>query len=49
VLAWFLGGLVVTAFFVWRQDLAAMMIAHAVVDLMGFVIVPSYSRWWEEG
>ncbi len=33
-----------TAFFVWRQDLLANMIAHVIVDGMAFVISPIFSR-----
>lgn len=40
VLAYLLTGAIATAFFVWRRDLVANMIAHFTVDAMGIVIVP---------
>jgi membrane protease YdiL (CAAX protease family) len=45
-LAFFLGGLATTAFFVWRRDLLAMIIAHAAIDMWGLVVSPVISRWW---
>ena len=39
----FTGGLL-TAFFVWRQDLLANIVAHGVMDAMGLVIMPLLSR-----
>jgi membrane protease YdiL (CAAX protease family) len=45
--AFFLGGLASAAFFVWRQDLLAMIVAHAAVDLFGLVIAPRTSAWWK--
>lgn len=42
------GGAVSTAFFIWRQDLLAMIIAHASVDVWGLVITPLYSEWWKD-
>lgn len=32
------------AFFVWRQDLLAMVVAHTVTDAMGFLFAPPVSR-----
>lgn len=43
VLAFFVTGVISTAFFVWRRDLLANMIAHAIVDTMGLVIVPLFA------
>jgi membrane protease YdiL (CAAX protease family) len=37
-------GGVATAFFVWRQDLLANVIAHVVTDAMALVVVPYLSR-----
>jgi membrane protease YdiL (CAAX protease family) len=45
-LGFFVGGLATTAFFVWRRDLAAMIIAHVALDMWGLVISPGLSRWW---
>jgi membrane protease YdiL (CAAX protease family) len=45
-LAFFIGGLATTMFFVWRRDLIAMIIAHAAIDTWGLVIAPAFSRWW---
>jgi membrane protease YdiL (CAAX protease family) len=47
VLAFFLGGLVTTAFFIWRRDLLAMIIAHIVIDAWAFMVTPLYSTWWK--
>jgi membrane protease YdiL (CAAX protease family) len=46
--AFFLSALASAAFFVWRQDLLALMVAHAAVDLWGLVITPRTSAWWKE-
>ncbi|MFL6208457.1 MAG: CPBP family intramembrane glutamic endopeptidase [Pyrinomonadaceae bacterium] len=45
-LAFFIGGLATTAFFVWRRDLAAMIIAHVVIDAWALVVTPAFSCWW---
>lgn len=45
-LAFFIGGLATTAFFVWRRDLVAMMIAHAAMDGWAFLVTPSFGAWW---
>ena len=45
-LAFFIGGLATTAFFVWRRDLAAMIIAHVAIDAWALVVTPAFSRWW---
>ena len=42
------GGVVTTAFFIWRKDLLAMMIFHAITDAMGFLITPMFSEWWTQ-
>ena len=44
VLAYLVAGAVATAFFVWRRDLLANMIAHVTVDGMALVIIPALSR-----
>jgi membrane protease YdiL (CAAX protease family) len=46
-LGFFIGGLATTAFFVWRQDLLAMIIAHVAIDMWGLVVTPAVSRWWD--
>lgn len=43
-----LGGVVATAFFIWKKDLLAMMVFHAITDAMGLVIGPMFSEWWRE-
>lgn len=45
-LAFLIGGLATTAFFVWRRNLVAMMIAHAVIDGWAFVVGPSFGARW---
>lgn len=40
VLSFVFSGGLLTAFFVWRQDLLANVVAHVVVDGMGFVVAP---------
>ena len=44
--SFFVGGLPMTAFFIWRKDLLAMMIAHFVIDAMGFIVDPMFGQWW---
>ena len=46
-LAFFVGGIATTAFFVWRRDLLAMILAHIAIDMWALVITPAGSRWWE--
>jgi hypothetical protein len=36
------------AFFIWRKDLLAMMVFHAITDATGFLIAPMFSEWWRE-
>jgi hypothetical protein len=36
-------GAVSAAFFIWRQDLLAMIVAHTVVDTMGLIVRPPVS------
>jgi membrane protease YdiL (CAAX protease family) len=43
-----IGGAASTAFFIWRKDLLAMMVFHAITDAMGFLITPMFSEWWRE-
>jgi membrane protease YdiL (CAAX protease family) len=45
-LAFFIGSLAMSAFFVWRRDLLAMIIAHAAIDAWALAIGPSFSSWW---
>jgi CAAX protease family protein len=42
------GGVAATAFFVWKKDLLAMMVFHAITDAMGFIVAPAFSEWWRE-
>lgn len=44
-LGFFMGGLATKAFFVWRKDLAVMIIANVAIDRWGLVITPAVSRW----
>ena len=44
VLAFVLSAAIGTAFFLWRQDLLANIVAHTITDGMAFVIVPLLSR-----
>jgi membrane protease YdiL (CAAX protease family) len=44
VLAYFVAVGLGTAFFVWRRDLLANIVAHVTVDAMGLVIVPLLSQ-----
>ena len=44
VLAYLVAGGVGVAFFAWRRDLLANIVAHVVVDGMGLVVVPALSR-----
>jgi hypothetical protein len=41
-------GAVTTTFFIWKKDLLAMMVFHAITDATGFVIGPMFSEWWRE-
>lgn len=45
--AFFIGGLATSAFFVWRRDLLAMILAHVAIDMWGLVITPAFSQWWK--
>ena len=45
-LAFLIGGVATTAFFAWRHDLLAMIIAHVAIDAWGIVITPALSSWW---
>jgi membrane protease YdiL (CAAX protease family) len=47
-LSFLIGGAASTAFFIWRQDLLAMIVAHVAIDAWGLVITPLYSEWWKE-
>jgi membrane protease YdiL (CAAX protease family) len=39
-LSFFLGSLAMTAFFLWRRDLWAMILAHIAVDAWGLIVTP---------
>ena len=43
VLAFVVSAAIGTAFFLWRQDLLANIVAHATADGMAFVVVPLLS------
>jgi membrane protease YdiL (CAAX protease family) len=43
-----IGGTASMAFFIWRKDLLAMMIFHAITDATGFLISPMFSEWWKQ-
>jgi membrane protease YdiL (CAAX protease family) len=45
-LAFFIGGLATTSFFVWRRDLLAMIIAHIAIDAWALLITPAFPHWW---
>jgi membrane protease YdiL (CAAX protease family) len=42
VLAYFVAIGVGTSFFAWRRDLLANIVAHVIVDGMGFVVMPAF-------
>jgi len=44
VLTFVVTGGILTAFFIWRQDLLANIVAHVIVDGMGLVVMPLLSR-----
>jgi len=45
-LAFFVGGMATTAFFIWRRDLLAMILAHIAIDAWALIVAPHYSVWW---
>jgi hypothetical protein len=45
-LSFFLGGLATTAFFAWRKDWLAVIVAH-VIDMWGLLVTPTTLRWWD--
>jgi membrane protease YdiL (CAAX protease family) len=45
-LAFFIGGLATTAFFMWRRDLVAMIVAHTAIDAWALLVTPAFSQWW---
>ena len=45
--AFLLGGAVMTAFFIWKRDLLAMILAHIAIDAWAFVATPHFSEWWK--
>jgi membrane protease YdiL (CAAX protease family) len=44
VISFFFTGGVLTAFFLWRQDLLANVVAHTAVDAWGLVVAPWLAR-----
>jgi CAAX protease family protein len=40
----FAGGAVATLFYIWKRDLPALMIAHALGDTVGLVLLPPVGR-----
>ena len=46
-LAFLIGGVATTAFFIWRRDLLTMIVAHAAIDAWALVVTPLYSEWWK--
>jgi CAAX protease family protein len=40
------GGIPAAAFFIWRKDLLAMIVAHACIDLWALAVTPLFSAWW---
>ncbi len=44
MLTFMLSGGLLTIFYIWKQDLLACMIAHAVTDAIGLIIMPPLSR-----
>jgi len=45
-LSFLVGGIPAVAFFVWRNDLLAMIVSHACIDVWGIAVTPLFSRWW---
>jgi len=45
-LGFLIGSVAMTAFFVWRRDLLAMIIAHVAIDTWGLLVTPELSEWW---
>ena len=39
-------GTAMMAFFVWKKDLMAMMVAHGTIDAIAIVVMPMLSAWW---
>jgi membrane protease YdiL (CAAX protease family) len=46
-LGFFIVSVAGSTFFLWRRDLATMMVAHIGMDLWGLVVSPAMRRWWE--
>jgi len=46
-LAFWIGTMATTGFFIWRRDLLAMIIAHAAMDAWALVVTPLFSAWWK--
>jgi CAAX protease family protein len=44
VLTFVVSSAVTTGFYVWQRDLTATIVAHAVVDAMGLIVVPWLTR-----
>lgn len=44
--AFLISGAAFTAFFIWRRDLLAMIIAHIAIDAWALLVSPIFSKWW---
>ena len=42
-----LGGAATTAFFIWRRDLLAMVLAHIAIDAWALAVTPHFFGWWK--
>jgi membrane protease YdiL (CAAX protease family) len=45
--AFVISGTVMMAFFVWKRDLLAMILAHIAIDAWAFTATPHFSQWWK--
>ena len=45
-LALLVGGIPTMAFFIWRKDLLAVIVARLAIDSWALVITPLFSTWW---
>jgi uncharacterized protein len=45
-LAFLVSGVPTMAFFIWRKDLLAMIVAHLAIDSWALIITPLFSAWW---
>ena len=42
------GGAAAMAFFLWKKDLLALIVFHAVTDAVGLLVAPAFSEWWKD-